>query len=107
MDREAWHAVVHGVAKSWTWLSNWTALSWGPYSGRLKAGGEGVTEHEIVGWYQRLNGHEFMETPGDSEGQGSLVYFNPYSQKESDTTECVEQQPFIIIESSTFNKLIL
>ena len=24
MDREAWHAVVHGVAKSWTWLSNWT-----------------------------------------------------------------------------------
>ena len=24
MDREAWHAAVHGVAKSWTWLSNWT-----------------------------------------------------------------------------------
>ena len=24
MDREAWHASVHGVAKSWTWLSNWT-----------------------------------------------------------------------------------
>ena len=23
-DREAWHATVHGVAKSWTWLSNWT-----------------------------------------------------------------------------------
>ena len=23
-DREAWHAVVHGVAKSWTWLSFWT-----------------------------------------------------------------------------------
>ena len=23
MDREAWHAAVHGVAKSWTWLSNW------------------------------------------------------------------------------------
>ena len=22
MDREAWHAVVHGVAKSWTWLSD-------------------------------------------------------------------------------------
>ena len=26
MDREAWHAVVHGVAKSWTRLSNWTEL---------------------------------------------------------------------------------
>ena len=28
MDREAWHAVVHGVAKSRTWLSNWTELNW-------------------------------------------------------------------------------
>ena len=26
MDREAWHPSVHGVAKSWTWLSNWTEL---------------------------------------------------------------------------------
>ena len=25
-DREAWHAAVHGVTKSWTWLSNWTEL---------------------------------------------------------------------------------
>ena len=28
MDREAWHATVHGVAKSWTRLSNWTELHW-------------------------------------------------------------------------------
>ena len=28
MDREAWRAVIHGVAKSWTWLSNWTELNW-------------------------------------------------------------------------------
>ena len=28
MDREAWSAVVHGVAKSHTWLSNWTELNW-------------------------------------------------------------------------------
>ena len=27
MDREAWSAVVHGVAKSQTWLSNWTELN--------------------------------------------------------------------------------
>ena len=26
MDREAWHAAVHGVVKSWIWLSNWTEL---------------------------------------------------------------------------------
>ena len=28
MDREAWSAVVHGVTKSWTQLSNWTELNW-------------------------------------------------------------------------------
>ena len=28
MDREAWRAVVHGAAKSWTWLSDWTELNW-------------------------------------------------------------------------------
>ena len=28
MDREAWHPVVHGVARSWTWLSDWAELNW-------------------------------------------------------------------------------
>ena len=28
MDREAWRAAVHGVARSWTQLSDWTELSW-------------------------------------------------------------------------------
>ena len=28
MDRKAWWAVVHGVTKSWTWLSDWTELNW-------------------------------------------------------------------------------
>ena len=27
-DRKAWHAAVYGVAKSWTWLSDWTELNW-------------------------------------------------------------------------------
>ena len=28
MDREAWRALIHGVTKSWTWLSDWTELEW-------------------------------------------------------------------------------
>ena len=28
MDREAWHAEIHGIAKSQTWLSNWIELNW-------------------------------------------------------------------------------
>ena len=28
MDREAWHAAIHGVAKSWTRLRDWTELNW-------------------------------------------------------------------------------
>ena len=28
IDREAWHAAIHRVAKSWTWLSDWTELNW-------------------------------------------------------------------------------
>ena len=33
----------------------------------------GATEEEMVGWHHRLNGHEFEQTLGDSEGQGSLA----------------------------------
>ena len=28
MDREAWRAAVHGITKSWTWLSDWNELNW-------------------------------------------------------------------------------
>jgi len=45
-----------------------------------------ATEDEMVGWHHQLNGHEFEQTPGDSERQGSLVCCNPWGQKESDTT---------------------
>ena len=30
MDREAWHAVIHGVTKNWTWLSDWIELNYMP-----------------------------------------------------------------------------
>ena len=46
-----------------------------------------VTEAEKVGWHHPLNGHEFGQTPRDSEGQGSLACCSPWGHKESDTTE--------------------
>ena len=48
---------------------------------------KGVTEDEMVGWHHRLNGHEFEQTPGDSEGQGSLACCSPWDRKELDATE--------------------
>ena len=32
-----------------------------------------MTEDEMVGWHHGLNGHDFEQTSGDSEGQGSLA----------------------------------
>ena len=47
----------------------------------------GQEEKETVGWHHGLNGHEFEQTPGDSEGQGSLVCCSPWCHTESDMIE--------------------
>ena len=36
MDREAWRAAIHGVAKSRPWLSDWTQLNWTELNNRFK-----------------------------------------------------------------------
>ena len=41
----------------------------------------------MAGWHHQINGHEFEQTPGDREGQGSLVWCSPWGHKESDMTE--------------------
>ena len=46
-----------------------------------------MREDEIIGGHHQLNGHEFEKTPGDSEGQGSLVCCSPWGRKESVMTE--------------------
>ena len=48
---------------------------------------KGVTEDEMIGWHRQLNGHEFEQTLGDGEGQGSLAGCSPWGWKEQDTTE--------------------
>ena len=149
-DREAWCAVVHGVTKNRTWLSDWTTMVfpvvmyrceswtikkaewpridafkllvekslesplgskeiklvnpkgnqfwifigrtdaeapilWSPVVNSQLTGKDleaekdwgqeekGVIENEMVGWHHWINGHEFEQTPGDNEGQGSLA----------------------------------
>jgi len=54
---------------------------------RLRAGGEGDAEDEMVGWYHRLNGHGFRWTPGIGDEQGGLACCGSWGCKESDTTE--------------------
>ena len=48
---------------------------------------KGVTDDEMFGWHHQLNGHEFEQTPGDSERQESLACCSPWGHKESDMTE--------------------
>ena len=48
---------------------------------------KGATEYEMVEWHHWLNGHEFEQTPGDSEGLESLACCSPWGCKELDRTE--------------------
>ena len=51
-----------------------------------------MTEDEMVGWHHRLDGHEFEQTLGDDEGQGSLACCSPWDRKGSDTTERLNEK---------------
>ena len=46
-----------------------------------------MTEDGMVGWYHRLNGHDFGQTLGDGRAQGGLVCFATWDYEESDATE--------------------
>ena len=64
---------------------------------RLRAGGEGTTEDEMVGWHHRLNGDEFGWTPGVGDGQRGLACCSPWGCKELDTTEGTELKRQILM----------
>ena len=51
---------------------------------------KGMTEDEMAGEHHWLNGHESEQTPGDSDGQGSLVCYSPRGCKESSTSDWTE-----------------
>ena len=46
-----------------------------------------MTEDEMVGWNQQLDGRQFEQALGVDDGQGGLVCCSPWGLKELDTTE--------------------
>ena len=46
-----------------------------------------MTEHDMIGWYHRLNGQELEQALRDGEGQEVLACYSPWCGKELDTTE--------------------
>ena len=60
---------------------------------------KGATEDGMVGWHHKLNGQEFEQTLGDSEGQVSLVCYSAWGRKESDTTEWLNNNDNMIMDT--------
>ena len=65
-------------------------LMLGKIEGRRRRG----WQDEMVGWHHHLNGHEFEQILGDSEGQGSLACCSPWGHKELDIA--TEQQHIVL-----------
>ena len=59
-----------------------------------------MTEDEMVGWHHLLNGHEFEQTPGDSDGQGSLECYSPWDHRVERDLAAEQQQS---LEESSFD----
>ena len=51
-----------------------------------------TTENEMVGWHHQINGHESEQTPGDSEGQGSLACYSPWGRRVGHNLATEQQQ---------------
>ena len=83
--------------KDWYW--SWGPNIWPPgvnswFIGKDPDAGKywrqkekGVTEDETFGGHHQINGHEYEQTLGDNEGQGSLVCCSPCGCKDFNTTE--------------------
>ena len=75
-----------GRTDGWSWSSSILATWWEelthwkrPWCWKiLRAGGEGTSEDETVGWHDGQNGHDFEQIPGVNEEQGSLSCYNPW-----------------------------
>ena len=66
---------------------------------------KGTTEDEVVGWHHWLDGHEFEQGLGISDGQGSLACCSLWGHKESDTTEWLNWIDLNNLSLNIFNTL--
>ena len=46
-----------------------------------------MTEDEMVGWCHQFKGQKFVQTPGDSEGQGNPVCCSPWDQSQTQLSD--------------------
>ena len=84
---------IHRKDWCWSWNSNTLATSCeelthckkkNPDAGENWGQEEkGTMEDEMVGWYHRLNGHEFEQAPGGGDRHGSVACCSPWGRKES------------------------
>jgi len=80
---------IHWKDWCWSWNSNTLATWCGELTHwkrtwcweRLKAGGKGTTEDEMIGWHHSLDGHESEQALGVGNGQGSLACCSPWGCK--------------------------
>ena len=86
---------IHWKGWCWSWSSN-NLATWckepthwkRPWCWEtLSAGKEGQQRMRWIGWHYQINGHEFEQTLGDSEGERSLACCSPWGRKELDTIE--------------------
>ena len=85
---------IHWKDWCWSWNSSTLATWWEegthlkrPMLRMIEGKRKGTTEDELVRWHHRFNGLELEQTPGFGDGQGSLVCYSPWGQKELDRTE--------------------
>ena len=102
MDMEAWYAAVHGVAKSSTWLSNWTELNWTITTGFLRwlSSKESTYQRRRYVfdlWVRKIPWkRKWQPTPvlfqGKSHGQRCLAAYSPWGHKRMEHNLATKQQ---------------
>ena len=106
MDREAWHAAIHGVTKSWTQLSDWTELNWteGTFHARvgtiMNRNGQDLTEaEEIKKSWQEYTEELYKKDLHDPDNRdGMITHLEP---------DILEWEVRWALGSSTMNKLVV